>query len=161
LTGWRLDELMQGGGQRGGAGCAKIVQLEVTQGRSAMKLAEGLRKHGFRKWYERELLQSHAHMALTFLCAIGAFAAIEAASQFRSAGEQLGNGLALLLCVGIGLWALRRYLFLLTHAEAVAQQADCPQCGTYGRLTLVRCDPADEAVDVSCRQCGHHWRIDD
>jgi hypothetical protein len=29
-----------------------------------MKLAEGIRKHGFRKWYERELLQSHAHMLL-------------------------------------------------------------------------------------------------
>ena len=42
-----------------------------------MKLAEGIRKHGFRKWYERELLQSHAHLVLTFLCAIGLFAAFE------------------------------------------------------------------------------------
>jgi hypothetical protein len=125
-----------------------------------MKLAEGLRKHGFRKWYERELLQSHAHMALTFLCAIGAFAAIEASSRFRSLGDQFTNGLAVLLCAGIGLWALRRYLFLLTHAEAVAHQADCPQCGTYGRLTLVHADAAEEEVDVCCRQCSHQWRID-
>ena len=125
-----------------------------------MKLAEGLRRHGFRKWYERELLQSHAHMALTFLCAIGAFAAIEAASRFRSAGEQFGNVLAVLLCLGVGLWALRRYLFLLTHAEAVAHQADCPQCGTYGRLRLVHADAAQEAVEVCCRQCEHHWRIE-
>ena len=36
-----------------------------------MKLADGIRKHGFRKWYERELLQSHAHLVLTFLCAMG------------------------------------------------------------------------------------------
>jgi hypothetical protein len=36
-----------------------------------MKLAEGIRRHGFRKWYERELLQSHAHLVLCFLCVIG------------------------------------------------------------------------------------------
>jgi hypothetical protein len=33
-----------------------------------MVLAEGIRKHGFRKWYERQLLRGHGHMALTFLC---------------------------------------------------------------------------------------------
>ena len=125
-----------------------------------MKLAEGLRRHGFRKWYERELLQSHAHMALTFLCAIGAFAAIEAASRFRSAGEQFGNVLAVLLCLGVGLWALRRYLFLLTHAEAVAHQADCPQCGTYARWDLLSEQAQEERVTVRCRQCSHEWRID-
>jgi hypothetical protein len=41
-----------------------------------VKLAAGIRKHGFRKWYERELLQSHAHMALTFICA-GLLAALK------------------------------------------------------------------------------------
>jgi hypothetical protein len=125
-----------------------------------MKLADGLRKHGFRKWYERELLQSHAHMALTFLCAIGVFAALEAAYGFRSLDNQIGNGLAMLLCVGVGLWALRRYLLLLTHAEAVANQADCPQCGTYGRLTLVHAHAVEDSVDVCCRKCNHQWRID-
>ena len=44
-----------------------------------MRLAEGIRKHGFRKWYERELMQSHAHLALTFICMVGVFAAFEAA----------------------------------------------------------------------------------
>ncbi len=33
-----------------------------------MGLAEGIRKHGFRKWYERELLQSHLHMLLLLFC---------------------------------------------------------------------------------------------
>jgi hypothetical protein len=39
-----------------------------------VKLADGIRKHGFRKWYERELLQSHAHLVLTFLSVLGLFA---------------------------------------------------------------------------------------
>jgi len=124
-----------------------------------MKLAEGIRKHGFRKWYERELLQSHAHMVLTFLCVIGLFAAFEAASKFRTLQDQLIDLTAALLCAGIGLWALRRYLRLLTSAEAVANQADCPSCGTYGRLDLVEADATGDEVAVRCRKCSHHWRI--
>ena len=125
-----------------------------------MKLADGIRKHGFRKWYERQLLQSHAHLALTFLCTIGIFMAFEAASRFRSWSDQLTDLIAVPVCAGVGIWALRRYLYLLTHAEAVAHQADCPQCGTYGRLTLVRPDARSEAVDVCCRKCSHQLRID-
>lgn len=125
-----------------------------------MKFADGLRKHGFRKWYERELLQSHGHLALTFCCLIGVFAALEAMRTFRSTGDQLLDIGALLLCAGVGLWALRRYLFLLSHAETVANQADCPSCGTYARFRVVHADHAGQQVRVSCRQCGGEWVID-
>ncbi len=124
-----------------------------------MKLAEGIRRHGFRKWYERELLQSHAHLALTFVCAVGILGALEAAGQFRSVGEQAIDLLALLLCSAVGLWALRRYLYLLSHAEATAHQADCPACGTYGRFTLVEADAGGDLVRVCCRQCERRWDI--
>ncbi|MCA3250247.1 MAG: hypothetical protein O9339_10845 [Rubrivivax sp.] len=125
-----------------------------------MKLAEGIRRHGFRKWYERELLQSHAHLALTFLCLIGVFAAFEGITRFRSLADQAGDVAALLLCAATGLWALRRYLFLLSHAEAVANQADCPQCEAYGRLELLQSDADGQSVQVRCRRCQHVWRID-
>ena len=36
-----------------------------------MRLANGIRQFGFRKWYERELTQSHVHLFLLLLCAIG------------------------------------------------------------------------------------------
>lgn len=124
-----------------------------------MKLAEGIRKHGFRKWYERELLQSHAHLALTFLCAIGIFGAIDATLRFRSWTEQLVDLAAVLLCTATGVWALRRYLRLLAHAESVAHQADCPECKTYGRMELLQADPSGEDVQVRCRKCGHTWHI--
>ncbi len=125
-----------------------------------MKLAEGIRRHGFRKWYERELLQSHAHLALTFLCMVGVFAALEAAFRYRTLADQLVDIVAVLVCAATGVWALRRYLFLLTHAEAVAHQADCPQCQAYGRLELLQSDATGQTVQVRCRQCGHVWRID-
>jgi predicted Zn finger-like uncharacterized protein len=124
-----------------------------------MKLAEGIRKHGFRKWYERELLQSHAHMALVFLCVIGIFAAFEAAGRYRSLSDQLVDLAAIVLCTGVGIWALRRYLRLLSNAEAVAHQADCPACKAYGRLDVVRVDADGQEVHVRCRKCGHGWKI--
>lgn len=124
-----------------------------------MKLAEGIRKHGFRKWYERELLQSHAHLVLTFLCAVGIFAAFEALGKFRSFSDQATDIVAILLCAAIGVWALRRYLFLLTHAEATAHQADCPACKAYGRFKLESEDAGAGSVLVCCSKCQHRWTI--
>jgi hypothetical protein len=121
-----------------------------------MNLADGIRKHGFRKWYERELLQSHAHMVLAFLCLIVAFAGFELLSEHRNVA---GNIAAIVIAAGVGAWAVRRYIRLLTSAEAVANQADCPGCGTYARFTLVRELPADDEVEVSCRKCQRLWRI--
>jgi predicted Zn finger-like uncharacterized protein len=125
-----------------------------------MKLAEGIRRQGFRKWYERQLLRSHAHLALTFLCVIGVFAGIEGITRFHSASEQASDVATLLLSGAAGLWALRRYLYLLSHAESVASQAECTQCQTYGRLELVQSDASGESVRVRCRHCGHVWHID-
>jgi hypothetical protein len=126
-----------------------------------MKLADGIRKHGFRKWYERELLQSHAHLVLTFLCAIGIFAAFEALGRFRSFGDQLNNIVAIGLCAATGIWALRRYLRLLMHAEVTAHQADCPACKAYGRFKLESENASDNTVQVCCSKCQHRWTITD
>ena len=127
-----------------------------------MRLSDGIRRHGFRKWYERELLQSHAHLALTFVCAIGLFAAFEAAMHFTTWADRAIDAIAIIACGGIGVWALRRYLYLLMHAEHAANQADCPQCGAYARFTLV--DGAGTTsvvpIKVRCRQCAHQWSID-
>ena len=124
-----------------------------------MKLADGIKKHGFRKWYERELLQSHAHLVLMILCVIGLLAAFEAAWRFRGWQDQAVDLLAGVICAATGLWALRRYLGLLSHAEVAANQANCPKCQTYGRLELLNGDAADGSVAVRCRKCSHEWRI--
>jgi hypothetical protein len=124
-----------------------------------MNLAEGIRKHGFRKWYERELLQSHGHLVLTFLCLVGVFAAFEALGSTRSRSDQALDVLAIGVCVVVGVWALRRYLYFLQHAESAAHQADCPQCKAYGSFTLEG-EQAQE-LTVCCRKCSHRWTIYD
>jgi hypothetical protein len=126
----------------------------------AMRLAEGIRRHGFRKWYERQLLRCHAYLVLVLVCMVGILVAMEAASRFRSWSDQLVDGASLLLCGGVGLWALRRYLSLLLHAETAAKQAECTGCKTYGRLELLQSDASGDCVQVQCRKCGHAWRID-
>lgn len=130
-----------------------------------LELAEGIRTHGFRKWYERELLYSHAHLAAVIVCTLGLMMALEAAARFRSLADQLVDITTVLVCAGAGLWSLRRYLFLLMRAEAIAHQADCPRCKAYGRLELAAAPPEpgpghDAAgVRVRCRACGQVWEI--
>jgi len=125
-----------------------------------MLLSDGIRRIGFRKWYERTLLASHAHLVLCFLCLIGVFAAFEAAGRFTSVHDRLTDVTAILLCTGTGVWALRRYLGLMARAESAANQAECPHCRTYGRLELQKADAGGDEVEVRCRKCGHVWRIE-
>jgi hypothetical protein len=129
-------------------------------------LAEGIRRLGFRKWYERELLSSHAHMALAVLAAVAMLASFEA---FKGASprEQVMNVAFVVLTAGVTLWALQRYVYLLMHAEEVANQANCPRCHAYGLLRLserpARRDGEQRPhlVPVCCRRCEFEWDMDD
>jgi hypothetical protein len=129
-----------------------------TQNPLNERMAVGVRRVGFRKWYERELLSSHAHMLLALLATIGLMASFEAFGG-GSAGERVLDVLFILACAGIGLWALRRYLYLLMHAEEVANQANCPACSTYGRFAVVSEDRRNGEVLVCCSKCRHEWPI--
>ncbi|MBA4329769.1 MAG: hypothetical protein C0428_16210 [Polaromonas sp.] len=121
-------------------------------------LAEGIRTVGFRKWYERELLSSHAHMLIALLSTIALMATLEL-FQGGSLGDKLVNVLLFILSGALALWSLRRYLYLLSHAEAVADQANCPQCTEYGRLSVVEEDRRNGRLLVRCRKCGHDWTL--
>jgi predicted Zn finger-like uncharacterized protein len=125
-----------------------------------MHLAEGIRKHGFRKWYERELIQSHMHLILTILCAIGLLSVFEV---FRTAtlGEKLFDLGAIGLFAGVGIWSLRRYLYLLMHAENTANQAVCSSCQAYGRLAIAQEEAGGRRLMVRCTRCNHQWRMTD
>lgn len=125
-----------------------------------MTLAEGIRRHGFRKWYERELLVGHSHLALLLMCALGLMMALEAAFRFRTPMDQAIDIVAVVLCAAAGMWTLRRYLYLLMRAENLAHQADCPACQAYGRLELVEPEAEGDTVAVRCRRCAHQWRIE-
>ncbi len=121
-------------------------------------LAEGIRTIGFRKWYERELLSSHAHMLLALLCTIALMGILEL-FHGGTLSEKLVDVVLFLVSGAVGLWALRRYLYLLGHAEIVADQANCPSCAEYGRLTVVEEDRRNGQILVKCRKCSHEWTL--
>jgi hypothetical protein len=127
-------------------------------------LADGIQRVGFRKWYERELLSSHAHMALALIAAVAMMASFEA-YRGASVGEKLMNTAFVLVCAAIALWSMRRYLYLLMHAEEMANQANCAQCQAYGLLKLQEVDDrrlaAQRLVPVCCKRCGFQWNLQD
>lgn len=127
-------------------------------------LADGIQRVGFRKWYERELLSSHAHMALALIAAVAMMASFEA-YRGASVGEKLMNTVFVLVCAAIALWSMRRYLYLLMHAEEMANQANCGQCQAYGLLKLQdvqdRRLAAQHLVPVCCKRCGFQWNLQD
>lgn len=126
-----------------------------------MNAVKTIRRLGFRKWYERELLQSHANLVLLLLACLGLLGAAEAYTPRAAFLDQVQIVAAAIASAAIGLFALRRYLYLLNHAEYVANQADCAACGTYARFELVgEHAPSAASLQVRCRHCGHMWRID-
>jgi predicted Zn finger-like uncharacterized protein len=121
------------------------------------RLSAAVRRIGFRKWYERELLAGHAHMVLGFLAAIAVTGSVEA---YRTGAADAGlYALFIVVCAAIGAWALKRYSYLLMRAEEVANQASCPACSDYGRFQVVHERPAAGELGVRCSKCGHDWVI--
>lgn len=120
--------------------------------------SDGIRRVGFRNWYQRELLSSHGYMILGILslvAVVASFEALRGASPF----EKLLDVLFIIVSSAICLWSLRRYLFLLLRAEGMAHQASCGDCGTYGRFTIVAEDRSHNETQVRCSKCEHLWTI--
>lgn len=122
--------------------------------------AQKIRRLGFRKWYERELLSSHANLVLLLLATLGLLASAELFTTGLPLRDQLEVLLTAVCSAAIGLFALRRYLYLLNHAEYVADQAVCRACGTYARWDLLEEQAAGARLVVRCRHCTNQWAIE-
>ena len=129
-----------------------------------MTPADGIRRFGFRRWYERQLIESHVYLITSFLSMIMVLACFEVFS-FRAPGMKPFLMLAL-MAGGAALCAvsLRRYLALLVRAQRLAEQSVCSGCGSSGRLHVtgsrpVVQDPEAGFLGVQCRDCGHEWTV--
>jgi hypothetical protein len=136
----------------------------------AVKVAEQIEQLGFRRWYERQLVESHAYLLTAFLALVLLLAGFEALSDLR--GSPLYYLLLVATAAGAGvlMWvASRRFLAQLGRAELFAERAACPQCHAWGRFRVLGAEPElpddpPEAgrphwVRVCCRKCGHTWRL--
>ena len=136
-----------------------------------MELAEGIRKIGFRRWYERQLIESHLYLISAFMCLVTVLACLEGFSLRTPAWETFMRFVAMMAGVAICMWTVRRYLTMLAVAEYVAERSVCEKCATYRGLELSGvvarpADPRDDGdealppVGVRCRKCGHEWTIE-
>jgi hypothetical protein len=137
-----------------------------------MELADGIRKIGFRRWYERQLIESHLYLISGILCLVTVAASAEELNLRTPAWETALRLGALLGGVVICLWAFRRYLQMLAVAEYAAERSVCERCTTYRGLEVTAVDARGAwkhredgegvlaPVTVRCRQCGHEWTIE-
>jgi hypothetical protein len=129
-----------------------------------MTIDEAIGQRGFRRWYERKLIEGHAYLMGGLLALFATLVALEMA-EFRGPIDGL---ITTLIVAGVGgfacLYAFRQFSRLLGTAEHLAGQANCPQCKTYARFRLVHAFDAPTAVEgralkVRCRECGNEWTI--
>lgn len=118
---------------------------------------------GFKRWYERQLIESHAWLVSCFLCLILAVSGLEIAGNAARWGKVGG---ALLAALGaVGSWfSYRRYRAMLDLAERLGEDATCPSCGRYARFEIEQASPDGDApenaevrVAARCRHCETRW----
>jgi len=136
-----------------------------------MELAEGIRKIGFRRWYERQLIESHLYLVSCFLCLVMVLACFEGFSLRMPEWETAMRLAAMIAGGGAGVWTLRRYLTMLDFAVRATEHSVCKKCAAYSALELAggvahRTAPGGDdgggkapALSVRCRKCGHEWTI--
>jgi hypothetical protein len=128
---------------------------------------------GFRRWYERTLIESHAYLVTCFLGMI----LIATSFEFGQHGVVSWQGLTRIVLgfCGAGLCAftLLRYRQLMIVAEMLAEKATCPSCDRYAAFEVTAHGPrspeeaAHHAVRpdeypwmrVRCRKCEHIWTV--
>ena len=136
-----------------------------------MTPAEGIRKLGFRRWYERQLIESHVYFVTCILSMILVAVCAEQIN-WRAAGQDLALFGYLIGGTALAFASLRRYNFLLLRAECFGNQSTCRNCLTYGVVAVLDAGVADADqernapsadnswIRVRCKKCGHEWRMD-
>ena len=137
-----------------------------------MASLDRIRTHGFRRWYERQLIECHAWLVSWFLGLIVLVSGVELAGN---AGSGRAVGAALLLGgLVVTLYSWQRYRLLLEIAERLGEQAVCPGCQAYARFDVAAAGPAplpdggDPVLEnqggglwlrARCRACGNEWTL--
>lgn len=127
-----------------------------------MPIAARIRKQGFHRWYERQLIEAHASLVTAFLCVIVVAVCVDQ-FRWREGGFKPLMMMALVVAgVLICIKAVGVYFRVLFRAEHVAQQVNCGQCAAYGAISVLTHSAAaadDEWLRARCRKCGHEWTV--
>ena len=142
---------------------------------SSVDPTSSIRRLGFRKWYERELIKCHAALVTCLLCGLTMAALLETV-DFSNFGWSPASRLAIVLASGaLGWVSWKTYIRILTRAEFYGERSNCPSCGAYGAFNVIATGMDHEPgriaetvaplpaawMRVECRKCGTGWRMPD
>jgi hypothetical protein len=129
-------------------------------------IGERIQQLGFKRWYERSLIESHVYLVTGFLGSILAFAGVELIGQHGSTARTLLGAAAVAIGATTAAVGLQRYLRSLVFAVNLGERAVCGQCRTYAAFSVLASGPdraaaheSDFWLRVKCLKCGHEWRI--
>lgn len=118
--------------------------------------ARSIGRLGFRKWYERRLIEGHAWLISCFLCALGIAASLEGLSFKR---PDFVLTLLFVFVAGLVCWySLQRYRVIMDEAERLGERSICGSCRAYGAFKLLGDYPK---MNVRCRKCGNEWLLNE
>lgn len=123
-----------------------------------MRVADQIRKRGFRRWHERQLIEAHASLVTAFLSLILIAVCLDQL-DWRGAGVKPLVMLAL-IAAGVALCfkTVTFYFSMLFRAEHFALQAVCSECKVYGVIDVLATHNED-VLQVCCKKCHHPWTI--
>lgn len=131
-----------------------------------------IRTDGFRRWYERQLIECHAWLVSWFLGLIVLISGLEVAGS--GAGSLVSGTILLSGGLAVTLYSWKRYHLLMEVAERLGHQAECPGCKAYAKFKVMSSGPAplpdggDPALEnhgggvwlrAQCRKCGDEWML--
>lgn len=137
-----------------------------------MASLDRIRTEGFRRWYERQLIECHAWLLSWFLGLIVLISGVELVGGVGS--ERKGGALLLAAGLFVTLYSWRRYRLMLEVAERLGEQAVCPDCKTYAKFVVESSGPnpmpdgGDSILEkqgggiwlrAQCRKCGGEWMM--
>ncbi len=127
--------------------------------------AQDIARLGFRRWYERQLIESHVWLITGFMSGVLIVALLEDLNPRGNGSFSMMSLLVILAAVPLAAIALHRYIHLLQRAELFAGQCTCPACTLYGAVRVIDAGAGlphpDQGlmIRVSCRKCGHCWQL--
>lgn len=121
-----------------------------------MEPGASIARLGFRRWYERQLLESHAWLVTCLLAGFAAFALLEGIDFAEAFGASLARSVATFFAGLVSWHGFRRYAAMMVQAGRLAEHATCSACGTYGSFEVLG---QHGRLPVRCRRCGHEWYI--
>lgn len=118
-----------------------------------MEPADSIERLGFKRWYERQLIEGHAWLVTCILCALAIGAVLEL-TGFRLSSIAGLVTLGFVYLAGLFAWhSLKRYRAIMTQAERLSEQSTCKACRAYAAFSIT----AEQPMSARCLKCAHEW----